>query len=121
MSGLEDEDDNVVVEKEIPKYRIEFTDMKNEALMLKIIKYAAEAIENSNADNQTATKLKVLLDADQELNLPSNPQNLPDNDEHGVWQVLVGRQFTASVTFDAENLMYFQFSELNKYFMVFRS
>lgn len=118
---LDEEEENVVVEKEIPKYRIEYTDMTNEASMLKIIKYASEVLDPNQPDKTAATKLKALLDADKELNIPSNPQNLPDCDEHGVWQVIIGRQFTGSVTFDAENFIYFQFSELRKFFMIFRS
>jgi len=121
MSGLDDEDDQIVVEKQIPKYRIEYHDMKSDELMLKIIKYAAEAVDNSKQDKDTAQKLKRLLDKDPALNVPSNPQGKPDTEELGVWQVIVGRQFTGSVTFDAENLIYFQFQEIEKYFMVFRS
>lgn len=121
MSGLDDEDDQIVVEKQLPKYRIEYHDMKSDELMLKIIKYAAEAVENSKQDKDTAQKLKRLLDKDPTLNTPSNPQGKPDTEELGVWQVIVGRQFTGSVTFDAENLIYFQFQELGRYFMVFRS
>lgn len=121
MSGLDDEDENVIVEKEIPKYRIEYHDMKSDEFMIKIIKYAAEAMEGSKEDKDTALKLKRLLDKDASLNEPSNPQGKHDTEELGVWQVIVGRQFTGSVTFDAENLLYFQFQDKCKYFMVFRS
>ena len=121
MSGLDDDEDNIIVEKEVPKYRIEHSDMKDEELMFKIIKYAAESIEGSIQDKDTAFKLKGLLDKDEALNKASNPQNKPETEELGVWQVVVGKQFTASVTFDAENLLYFQFQELGKYFIVFRS
>jgi hypothetical protein len=121
MSGLDEEEDNIVVEKEIPKYRVEYYDMKSEELMMKIIKYAAESLEKSINDKDIAFKLKSLLDKDQSLNLPSNPQGKPDTEELGVWQVIIGRLFTASINFDAENLIYFKFQDLNKYFLVFRS
>lgn len=42
-------------------------------------------------------------------------------DEHGVWHVIVGRSYVASVTFDAKYLIYFQFIEHGKYFLCFRS
>ena len=42
-------------------------------------------------------------------------------EEHGVWQVIIGKQFAASVTFDARYIYYFQVEESRKYFLVFRS
>lgn len=121
MSGLDDDEDHVVHEKEIPKYRIEYTDIKEQELVAKIIKYAAESLENSASDKESSTKLKKLLDTDLELNKPSNPQGTQNSEENGVWQVIIGRQFTASVTFDAEYIVYFNFVDKNKYFMIFRS
>ena len=58
--------------------------------------------------------------------------------ENGVWQVIIGKQFAASVTFDAKFIYYFQIEEKlgersteektddrlddgRKYFLVFRS
>ncbi len=54
----------------------------------------------------------------QKVNFIINSENV---EEHGVWQVIVGRQFVASVTFDARYLVYFVFEEISKYFLVFRS
>lgn len=42
-------------------------------------------------------------------------------EENGVWQVIIGRQFAASVTFDAKYMFYFQLEESGKYCLVFRS
>jgi len=42
-------------------------------------------------------------------------------DEHGVWQVIVGRNYVASITFDSKYLIYFHFIDLGKYFLCFRS
>ena len=59
------------------------------------------------------------LDLDIELIRPSVSSE--DIEENGVWQVVIGKQFAASVTFDARFIFYFQLEESRKYFLVFRS
>jgi hypothetical protein len=75
-------------------------------------------------DKEIASKLKKMLDSDPELNHPSvtnsNTINL-ELEEHGVWQVVIGRQFVATVSFDAKHLLYFYLDEQEKYILVFRS
>ena len=75
-------------------------------------------------DKDTCTKLKKCLDTDPELNLPSITSEKDKNnivEEHGVWQVIIGKHFVASVTFDAKQFLYFKFDHLTKYFLIFRS
>ena len=118
---LDDEDEPVVQEKVLEESALIQTDIKDAEIIDKIVKYANEAFENAPSDKQIATNLKKLLDSDKSLNIPSNPQGVPNYDEQGVWQCIIGRQFCASVAFDAELLIYFVFPKLNKYFLVFRS
>ena len=118
---LDDDDEHVAHEKTLEESCLIQTDIKDAEIIDKIVKYANDAFDNANCDKQIATNLKKLLDSDKSLNLPSNPQEVPNYDEQGVWQCIIGRQFCASVSFDAELLIYFVFPKLNKYFLVFRS
>jgi hypothetical protein len=43
------------------------------------------------------------------------------HEEYGVWQVVIGKHFVASLTFDAKHFLYYKFDELKKYFLIFRS
>ena len=90
--------------------------------MKKIITYVAEILaenteEKKLSDKEIAQKLKVKLDEDNDLNQPSVSNE--EIEENGVWQVCVGKQFAASVTFDAKYIYYFQLEESRKYFLVF--
>lgn len=118
---LDEDEDQQVQEKSLQESIIIHTDIKEKEIIDKIIKYANESYENCNSDKEICIAFKRLLDGDSLLNKPSNPQNIPNYDEHGVWQCIIGRQFCASITFDAEYLAYFCFPKLSKYFMIFRS
>lgn len=74
--------------------------------------------EKELSDKEFSILLKKRLDNIPVLNKASCSQG---KDEHGVWQVIIGRQFAASVTFDARYIYYFQIEESRKYFLVFRS
>lgn len=81
-------------------------------------------------DKDICTKLKKRLEEDVELNV-SSVTNVESNyfylylkeniEENGVWQVIIGKQYAASVTFDAKFMIYFYFEDASKYFLVFRS
>ena len=90
----------------------------------RIIQYIAEIMaEGTEAkpvtDKEMAEKLKRRLDLDIDLIRPSLSND--EIEENGVWQVVIGKQFAASVTFDAKFIYYFQLEESRKYFLVFRS
>ena len=90
----------------------------------RIVQYIAEITSEANektplTDKELAEKLKRRLDLDVELIRPSVSNE--DVEENGVWQVVIGKQFAASVTFDARFIYYFQLEESRKYFLVFRS
>ena len=90
----------------------------------RIIQYIAEIMaEGTEAkpvtDKEMAEKLKRRLDLDIDLIRPSVSND--EIEENGVWQVVIGKQFAASVTFDAKFIYYFQLEESRKYFLVFRS
>ena len=70
-------------------------------------------------DKELAEKLKRRLDLD--LDLIKASISGEDIEENGVWQVVIGKQFAASVTFDARFIYYFQLDDTKKYFLVFRS
>ena len=86
--------------------------------------YIAEIMQESTkdkpiTDKDLAIKLKEKLDLDIDLIKPSVSNE--DIEESGVWQVIIGKQFAASVTYDAKYIYYFQLEESRKYFLVFRS
>ena len=90
----------------------------------RIVQYIAEITQEANektplTDKDLAEKLKRRLDLDIELIRPSVSSE--DIEENGVWQVVIGKQFAASDTFDARFIFYFQLEESRKYFLVFRS
>ena len=90
----------------------------------RIVQYVAEITQEATeakpiSDKELAEKLKRRLDLDLDLIKPSISND--DIEENGVWQVIVGKQFAASVTFDARFIYYFQLEESRKYFLVFRS
>ena len=90
----------------------------------RIVQYIAEITQDATeakpiTDKELAEKLKKRLDLDIELIMPSVSNE--DIEENGVWQVVIGKQFAASVTFDARFIYYFQLEESRKYFLVFRS
>ena len=90
----------------------------------RIIRYIAEITQDVTeqkpmSDKELAEKLKRRLDLDPELIRPSVSNE--DIEENGVWQVVIGKQFASSVTFDARFIYYFQLDESRKYFLVFRS
>lgn len=90
----------------------------------KILMYIAEITqdvteEKPMSDKELATKLKERLDLDLDLIKPSVSSE--EIEETGVWQVIIGKQFASSVTYDAKFIYYFQLEESRKYFLVFRS
>ena len=90
----------------------------------RIVQYIAEITQEATeakpiSDKELAEKLKRRLDLDIDLIRPSVSSE--DIEETGVWQVVIGKQFAASVTFDARFIYYFQLEESRKYFLVFRS
>ena len=90
----------------------------------RIVFYIAEIMQESTkekpiSDKDLAMKLKEKLDLDVDLIKPSISNE--DIEENGVWQVVIGKQFAASVTFDAKYIYYFKLDESRKYFLVFRS
>ena len=97
---------------------------KNMKPIDRIVRYIAEITQDSTdknpmSDKELAEKLKRRLDLDIDLIRPSVSNE--DVEENGVWQVIIGKQFAASVTFDARFIYYFQLDESRKYFLVFRS
>ena len=90
----------------------------------RIVQYIAEITQDAAegkpiSDKELAEKLKRRLDLDIDLIRPSVSNE--DIEENGVWQVVIGKQFAASVTFDARFIYYFQLDDSKKYFLVFRS
>ena len=90
----------------------------------RIVQYIAEITQDAAegkpiSDKELAEKLKRRLDLDPDL-IRASVSN-EDVEENGVWQVVIGKQFAASVTFDARFIYYFQLEESRKYFLVFRS
>ena len=90
----------------------------------RIVQYVAEITQEATeakpiSDKELAEKLKRRLDLDLDLIKPSVSNE--EIEENGVWQVVIGKQFAASVTFDARFIYYFQLDESRKYFLVFRS
>ena len=90
----------------------------------RIVRYIAEITQDSPEnkpmpDKELAEKLKRRLDLD--LDLIKASISGEDIEENGVWQVVIGKQFAASVTFDARFIYYFQLDDSKKYFLVFRS
>ena len=123
MSNIDDEEDDEQKRVKIPKYTVFFQDIDKKNFE-KILEFAVTSLIDSVYDKETCTKLKKKLDADEELNKPSTTNDKDKNnliEEHGVWQVIVGKSYVASVTFDAKHLIYFRFDELKKYFLIFRS
>ena len=97
---------------------------KNMKPIDRIVHYIAEITQDSTdknpmSDKELAEKLKRRLDLDIDLIRPSVSNE--DVEENGVWQVVIGKQFASSVTFDARFIYYFQLDESRKYFLVFRS
>ena len=97
---------------------------KNMKPIDRIVRYIAEITQDSTdknpmSDKELAEKLKRRLDLDIDLIRPSVSNE--DVEETGVWQVVIGKQFASSVTFDARFIYYFQLDESRKYFLVFRS
>ena len=122
--NLDDENKEVEEEEKKEEANVDENEKDKKKPMEKIITYVAEILaenteEKKLSDKEIAQKLKVKLDEDNDLNQPSISNE--DIEEHGVWQVCVGKQFAASVTFDAKCIYYFQVEESRKYFLVFRS
>ena len=97
---------------------------KNLKPIERIVQYIAEITQEATeakpiSDKELAEKLTRRLDLDKDLIMPSVSND--DIEENGVWQVVIGKQFAASVTFDARFIYYFQLEESRKYFLVFRS
>ena len=122
--NLDDENKEVEEEEKKEEANVDENEKDKKKPMDKIITYVAEILaenteEKKLSDKEIAQKLKVKLDEDNDLNQPSVSNE--DIEENGVWQVCVGKQFAASVTFDAKYIYYFQLEESRKYFLVFRS
>ena len=122
--NLDDENKEAEEEEKKEEANVDENEKDKKKPMDKIITYVAEILaenteEKKLSDKEIAQKLKVKLDEDNDLNQPSVSNE--DIEENGVWQVCVGKQFAASVTFDAKYIYYFQLEESRKYFLVFRS
>ena len=122
--NLDDENKEAEEEEKKEEANVDENEKDKKKPMDKIITYVAEILaenteEKKLSDKEIAQKLKVKLDEDNDLNQPSVSNE--EIEENGVWQVCVGKQFAASVTFDAKYIYYFQLEESRKYFLVFRS
>ena len=122
--NLDDENKEAEEEEKKEEANVDENEKDKKKPMEKIITYVAEILaenteEKKLSDKEIAQKLKVKLDEDNDLNQPSVSNE--EIEENGVWQVCVGKQFAASVTFDAKYIYYFQLEESRKYFLVFRS
>ena len=113
-------------EEKKPEENLEEGEEENKNLkpIDRIIHYIAEITQDVTeqkpmSDKELAEKLKRRLDLDLDLIKPSISNE--DVEENGVWQVVIGKQFAASVTFDARFIYYFQLDESRKYFLDFRS
>ena len=90
----------------------------------KIVHYISEITKDVTetkpmSDKELALQLKKKLDEDREL--MESSKSSEEIEENGVWQVIIGKQFASSVSFDARFIYYFQLEESRKYFLVFRS
>ena len=127
QESQEDKEDHEKDEEEKkPEEYVEEGEEENKNLkpIDRIIHYIAEITQDVTeqkpmSDKELAEKLKRRLDLDIDLIRPSVSNE--DIEENGVWQVIIGKQFAASVTFDARFIYYFQLDESRKYFLVFRS
>ena len=99
-------------EEKKPEENLEEGEEENKNLkpIDRIIHYIAEITQDVTeqkpmSDKELAEKLKRRLDLDLDLIKPSISNE--DVEENGVWQVVIGKQFAASVTFDARFIYYF--------------
>ena len=79
---------------------------------------------DSKYDKEICSKLKAMLDKDAELNIPvttSEKDKTNIHEEQGVWQIVIGKHFVASMTYDSKHFLYYKFDEFKKYFLIFRS
>ena len=113
-------------EEKKPEEKLEEGEEKNKNLkpIDRIVRYIAEITQDVKddkpmPDKELAEKLKKRLDLDIELIQPSISNE--DIEENGVWQVVIGKQFASSITFDSKFIYYFKLDESRKYFLVFRS
>jgi hypothetical protein len=131
MTSNDEDDEDVVKKVKLPKSTIYFSDIDQkhipkilECKQLFLNKDCFNSLTDSMYDKETCSKLKGFLDKDAELNLTvttSEKDKTNIHEEHGVWQVVIGKHFVASLTFDAKHFLYFKFDDLKKYFLLFRS
>ena len=122
----EKEDHEKEEEEKKPEEHVEEGEEENKNVkpIDRIIRYIAEITQDVTeqkpmSDKELAEKLKRRLDLDPDL-IRASVSN-EDVEENGVWQVVIGKQFASSVTYDARFIYYFQLDESRKYFLVFRS
>ena len=94
----------------IPEYKMRFTDF-TPVLIERMIRLVGKANVDKHLDKDVATAIHAQLKVDAEL-----------MDECAGWHVIVGKRFASAVTYQTENVIFFDLlGGVNKTFLIFKT
>lgn len=119
MSDSEEEE--VQQEETMSPYHIRFSDMSEaqqkkavklvqQAFTLKMVKGEGDKAEAPKLDKDIAAAIKMKLDSDPDL-----------ADECAGWQVICGKSFASSLTYNTKHVIFFDLLDENKTYLLFKT
>ena len=110
-SGDEDEETKMESMKEVMQNtRVHCSDF-SKTMEVKAVRYAADSIVKGKMDKDCATAIKSKIDEDKDF----------DDNTIGSWQVIVGKSFSASLTYHTSFMMFFDLIKQRRTILIFKT
>jgi len=110
FESSESESENVAGKEDL-KYAQFLRSDFNPEQEAKAVSYATEAIGKNKLDKDSGSALKAKLDADP----------LFQGGGDGSWQVVIGRSFAVSLTYETNYLLFFNHLKYNRSVLIFKT
>lgn len=106
----EEEKKQSTTKEDMKNVRIHSSDF-SKAMEAKAVKYASEAMGKGKMDKDCASYVKSKVDIDTDFN----------DSSIGAWQVIVGKSFSASLTYHTNFMMFFELIKQRRTILVFKT
>ena len=98
------------LKEDMKNVRIHCSDFKK-VMEEQAVKYSVEAMGKGKMDKDCASYIKSKIDTDKQF----------EDESIGAWQVIVGKSFAASLTYNTNFLMFFDLIKQRRTILIFRT
>jgi hypothetical protein len=112
MDSESDDDERQMnsAKEDMKNARIHTSDF-SKGMETKAVRYATEAMGRGKMDKDCASYIKQKVDTDAEFN----------DGSIGAWQVIVGKSFAASLTYNTNFMMFFDLIKQRRTILIFKT